>query len=143
MQKTKYNTALIFLLLFAVSACSQRSIETVRSTTDGTVSNPTTTTSKKMADGIVGNQIGLGLDQRTRGAALAAEYKALETGKTGQPIAWQGSNGVYGQVIPQQSYQVGSQNCRRYAHTIHTNGQPEQATGTACRNSNGIWTPLT
>jgi len=95
-----------------------------------------------LAGGIIGGSIGRNLDERSRNAALAAEYNALERGRAGQPVAWQGSNGTYGQVVPQQPYQVGSQNCRRYTHTIYIDGTPEQASGTACRNPDGTWQPL-
>jgi len=96
-----------------------------------------------LAGGVIGNGIGTQLDNNTRQAALAAEYNALENGQPGQPIRWQGTNGTHGQVVPQQTYQVGSQNCRRYTQTIFIDGQPQQGTGTACRNADGTWTPLT
>jgi len=95
-----------------------------------------------LAGGIIGDSIGRNLDQNSRQAALQAEYNALERGTPGQPVRWQGTNGTYGQVVPQQTYQVGSQNCRRYTHTIYIDGTPQQAAGTACRNADGTWTPL-
>ncbi len=95
-----------------------------------------------LAGGVIGGSIGRGLDTRSRDAALAAEYNALERGSAGKPVAWQGSNGTYGQVVPQQPYQVGSQNCRRYTHTIYIDGAPQEASGTACRNPDGTWQPL-
>ena len=96
-----------------------------------------------LAGGIIGERIGRRLDRQSRTAALQAEYDALESGRTGQPVEWQGSEGTYGRVVPQQTYQVGSQNCRRYTHTVYIDGAPERATGTACRNPDGTWTPLT
>lgn len=95
-----------------------------------------------VAGGIIGENIGRRLDDNSRQAALEAEYNALERGRAGQPVPWQGNNGYYGQVVPQQTYQVGSQNCRRYTHTVYIDGTPQQATGTACRNPDGTWTPL-
>ncbi len=95
-----------------------------------------------LAGGIIGDSIGRDLDRRSRDAALAAEYQALERGRPGRPVQWQGSNGVYGEVVPRETYQVGSSNCRRYTHTIYIDGVPQQATGTACRNADGTWTPL-
>lgn len=96
-----------------------------------------------LAGGIIGGNIGRRLDDADRQQALRAEYNALENGRAGQPYQWQGSQGTYGTVVPQQTYQVGSQNCRRYTHTIYIDGAPQQATGTACRNPDGTWTPLT
>lgn len=101
------------------------------------------TLANQLAGGVIGGSIGNNLDATSRNAALGAEYNALERGSVGQPVAWQGANGNFGQVIPQQPYQVGSQNCRRYTHTIHVDGAPQQASGTACRNPDGSWKPLT
>lgn len=95
-----------------------------------------------LVGGVIGGSIGRGLDQRSKDAALAAEYNALERGSVGQPVAWQGTNGTYGQVVPQQPYQVGSQDCRRYTHTIYVDGTPQEASGTACRNPDGSWQTL-
>lgn len=95
-----------------------------------------------LAGGVIGGNIGRNLDGRSRNAALQAEYDALENGRPGQPVAWQGTGSTYGQVVPQQAYQVGSQDCRRYTHTIYIDGQPSQASGTACRNADGTWRPL-
>lgn len=95
-----------------------------------------------LAGGIIGRQIGTGLDQRNQQYAVNAEYNALENGSPGKPVQWQGDNGVYGEVVPQQTYQVGSQNCRRYTHTVYIDGQPQRAQGTACRNPDGSWSLL-
>ena len=95
-----------------------------------------------LAGGIIGREIGTGLDRRNQQYAVNAEYNALENGSPGKPVQWQGDNGVYGEVVPQQTYQVGSQNCRRYTHTVYIDGQPQQARGTACRNPDGSWSLL-
>ena len=95
-----------------------------------------------LAGGVIGGNIGRRLDYSSRQHALKAEYNALENGRSGAPVRWQGTGQTYGEVVPQQPYQVGTSNCRRYTHTIYIGGQPETATGTACRNSDGTWTPL-
>ncbi len=95
-----------------------------------------------LAGGVIGGNIGRRLDYQSRQSALQAEYNALETGRSGAPVRWQGTGQTYGEVVPQQPYQVGASNCRRYTHTIYIGGQPETATGTACRNADGTWTPL-
>lgn len=142
-------------LLLVVSACSGVSNQTIGATTGavagGVVGNQfgkgkgniAATAIGALAGGVIGSQVGRELDQSSRQAALEAEYNALERGAPGQPVQWQGNNGSYGQVVPQQAYQVGSQNCRRYTHTIYVQGTPQQAAGTACRNGDGTWTPLT
>ncbi len=96
-----------------------------------------------LAGGLVGNNVGRKLDYGSRQSALSAEHNALEYGTPGAPVNWQGTGGrTYGTVVPQQTYQVGSSNCRRYTHTIYIDGRPETASGTACRNADGSWTPL-
>jgi surface antigen len=97
-----------------------------------------------MQGGLAGTSIGTGLDSGDQRAALAAEYKALEYTPGGQTISWKGEEAsTSGQVVPGQPYRVGSQDCRQYTHTILSGGASESARGTACRNANGSWTPLT
>lgn len=97
-----------------------------------------------MDGGLVGGQIGQGLSERDRRSALEAEYKALEYTQGGRPVAWKGSRSDrYGEVVAAQPYRVGSQDCRQYTHTIFIGGQSRSARGTACRNPDGSWTPLT
>jgi surface antigen len=85
----------------------------------------------------------LKLSKSDRARALEAEYKALETSPGGQKVVWDGSGGTHGEVVAAMPYQVGSQNCRQYSHSISVKGgAPLTARGAACRNPNGSWTPL-
>lgn len=77
-------------------------------------------------------------DQRR---AIEAEYRALEYGRGGESIAWEGS-GVSGKVTPAQPYQVGSQNCRQYTHAVDSAGKLQEFRGAACRNADGSWSLL-
>mgnify|MGYP001144875578 CR=1 FL=1 len=76
-----------------------------------------------------------------RRKALEAEYRALEYGQGGQAVAWKGES-QSGEVVAAQPYRVGSQDCRQYSQTVFTGGTPLVARGTACRNPDGSWTPL-
>lgn len=97
-----------------------------------------------MQGGLAGASIGKELAANDRRAALDAEYKALEYTPGGQTVSWKGADqGTSGQVVPGQPYRVGSQDCRQYTHTILAGGASESARGTACRNADGSWTPLT
>lgn len=97
-----------------------------------------------MQGGLAGISIGKNLETGDRRAALDAEYKALEYTTAGQAVSWKGEGaGISGQVVPGQPYRVGSQDCRQYTHTILAGGASESARGTACRNADGSWTPLT
>ncbi|MCA1366516.1 hypothetical protein I6F15_03735 [Bradyrhizobium sp. BRP14] len=92
--------------------------------------------------GIIARLGGIDLSKSDRQRALEAEYRALEAAPGGQPVAWEGRN-LSGSVVAAAPYQVGSQNCRQYSHTVTVKGQTTTARGTACRNSDGSWTPLT
>lgn len=97
-----------------------------------------------MNGGLIGGAIGSGLDDGDRRRGLAAEYQALEYTPSGQLVTWRNdSAGRYGEVVAAQPYRVGSQDCRQYNHTVFVDSRPQSARGTACRNSDGSWTPLT
>ena len=97
-----------------------------------------------LAGGLIGAEIGRQLDERDRQQALAAEYRALEYGNTGRPVAWRNdSSGHYGEVIPGPGYRVSDRDCRDYTHTIYIDGRPQTARGTACRQPDGSWRTVT
>jgi surface antigen len=97
-----------------------------------------------MDGGLIAGSIGQGLEASERNRALEAEYKALEHTPNGQIVTWRSdSSARYGEVVASQPYRVGSQDCRQYAHTVYASGQSKATRGTACRNPDGSWTPLT
>lgn len=95
-----------------------------------------------LSKGVLSGDFGAALEQPNRLKAVQAEYKALEHGITGAPIAWAGTNGVNGSVTPGQPYKVGSATCRTYTHLLNTVGQSKTARGTACKETNADWLPL-
>lgn len=93
--------------------------------------------------GIVGNEIGRKLDARDRQLARDAEYDAWERGEPNRPVRWRNpDNGRYGEVIPEQRYRRGPQDCRDFVHKVYIDGRPQTMRGTACRNSDGTWTQV-
>lgn len=97
-----------------------------------------------MDGGLVGGSIGTGLDDGERRSGLEAEYRALEYTPSGQKVTWKSSRSSrFGEVVAAQPYRVGSQDCRQYNHTVFAGGPAQTARGTACRNADGSWTPLT
>ncbi|MHA6685179.1 hypothetical protein [Mesorhizobium sp. A556] len=97
-----------------------------------------------MGGGLVGGKIGAGLTEREKRRGLEAEYKALEYTASGQTVTWKSdTSNRYGEVVAAQPYRVGSQDCRQYTHTVFAGGPAATARGTACRNADGSWTPLT
>lgn len=94
--------------------------------------------------GLVSRIGGVKLSSSDKARALEAEYKVLEAAPSGQTVAWEGSGDLKGEVMAAVPYQVGSQNCRQYTHSVvlKSGTQPLVARGAACRNKNGSWTPL-
>ena len=90
--------------------------------------------------GLVGRS-GVNLNDSDKQRALEAEYRALEGAAVGQPVLWTGKD-VTGKVVAAAPYQVGSQNCRQYTHTLTVDGKDTVARGAACRNEDGSWSPL-
>ncbi|MDO9414004.1 MAG: RT0821/Lpp0805 family surface protein [Pseudolabrys sp.] len=94
--------------------------------------------------GLVGNRIGASLDEEDRRRAYEAQMDALERSPSGAPVSWKNpDSGRYGTIVPGPAYQQRGQDCRSFTHSIYINGQPQTARGTACRNPDGTWTPLT
>ena len=91
--------------------------------------------------GLVSRNSATELSKADMQRALEAEYRALEAAPGGQPVVWQGS-GVSGSVVAAAPYQVGSQNCRQYSHTLTVDGRQTVTRGAACRNEDGAWAPL-
>ena len=92
---------------------------------------------------LIGNRIGNALDEEDKKRAYAAEMEALERGQSGAPVAWRNpDSGRYGSVVPGPAYSDRGRNCRAYTETIYIDGRPQTARGTACRNPDGSWTPL-
>jgi surface antigen len=96
-----------------------------------------------VAGGLLGSAIGASLDERDRRRAYAAEMQALEYGAPDAPVGWRGeSSGYYGTVVPGAYYEERGTRCRRYTHTVYIQGKPQVVRGTACRNPDGSWTPI-
>ncbi len=144
-QKTAIAAAMV--LSAALSGCSTVGLGGGRPAGTGVAGGPTSpaapeTIISAMDGGLIGGQVGAGLSEGDRRMALQAEYRALEYTAAGKAVDWQGS-GASGSVTAAQPYRVGSQDCRQYTQSVNAGGQARSARGTACRNANGSWTPLT
>ncbi len=92
---------------------------------------------------LIGNRIGAALDDEDKKRAYVAEMEALERGQSGAPVTWRNpDSGRYGTVVPGPAYANNGRNCRAYTETIYIDGRPQTARGTACRNPDGSWTPI-
>lgn len=92
---------------------------------------------------MVGSEIGRQLDEADQRALYDAQYRALEYGNPGTPVVWKNPNsGHYGEVVPGPGYKVNVSDCRDYTSTIYIGGQPQVVRGTACRQPDGTWKPI-
>jgi surface antigen len=90
--------------------------------------------------GISGNNIGRQMSTRERSIAADAEYRALEYGRSGAPMAWTyPAMNHRGSIVPGRPYRKGEQYCRTYTHSINRGGSPEIVKGVACRDDDGTW----
>ncbi len=93
--------------------------------------------------GLIGNRIGASLDEQDRRLAYEAQMRALEQGPAGAPVEWRNpQSGRYGDIVPGAVYQRQGMRCRPYTQVIYIDGQPQTERGTACRNPDGTWSPL-
>lgn len=124
----------------ALSSCMTSKVSAPRGLFSGGRASASTPYISALQGGII-SRSGVELSDSDRQRALEAEYGALEAAPGGQPVTWSG-RGVSGKVVAAAPYQVGSQNCRQYTHTVTANGKETVARGAACRNNDGSWSPL-
>lgn len=136
--------SMMFAVALALSACGTTGKGTDLASLGGgsTAQKPETSLLAPLGNGLLGNSANQ-LNAADRKKALEAEYRALEYSPAGKAVSWSGSGSNSGDVTAAQPYQVGSQNCRQYSHSFTVGGAQQTSRGTACRNPDGSWTPLT
>ncbi|OIS93861.1 hypothetical protein [Brucella cytisi] len=136
--------SMMFAVALALSACGTTGKGTDLASLGGgsTAQKPETSLLTPLGNGLLGNSANQ-LNAADRKKALEAEYRALEYSPAGKAVSWSGSGSNSGDVTAAQPYQVGSQNCRQYSHSFTVGGAQQTSRGTACRNPDGSWTPLT
>lgn len=95
----------------------------------------------EVRDSRLGTQIGTSLSPDDLQAAKAAEYRALEYGRSDEEVRWQQGDGsdLRGTIELGRSYQVNRLDCRDYTNTLFIGGRPQVARGVACREPEGTW----
>lgn len=90
---------------------------------------------------LLGGEVGRSLDRSDQLYAERASHRALESGRSGQPVEWRNpDSGHAGWTTPQPAYQTETgQYCREFTQTVLIGGRQEQAYGTACRQPDGTW----
>ncbi len=79
------------------------------------------------------------LSEKERSEAAAAQFNALQFGRTGAPRAWSGDRGASGQVVVGPPVNVNSLYCRDFTHSVNAGGQAYTKKGMACRELDGRW----
>ena len=121
-----------------LAACANDNWGVGRATPDANPDNRPAGTSF-LLDGAVG----AALTDRDRQRAYAAEMQALQHGEPGVPVGWRNrDSGHRGTVVPGPPYQENGQTCREFSHTVYVDANPQTARGTACRNADGSWSPV-
>jgi surface antigen len=93
---------------------------------------------------LIDGPIGKALTDADRSAVADAEYRALEFGRTGTPVAWRNKkSGHSGEVVPGPGYKVNVFDCRDVTHTVVIDDESQSAHGTSCRRPEGSWKPVT
>lgn len=90
---------------------------------------------------LAGGYLGQQLDKADQERAARSCQQALESGRSGQVVAWANpDSGNSGTFVPQVAYQAPSGlYCREFQQTIIVGGKAQNAYGTACRQPDGNW----
>jgi surface antigen len=97
-----------------------------------------------LAGGFLGNRIGESLDCQDQQYHYDTTQNALETRKTGQSSTWTNPDtGHSGEITPTRTYNTADGTpCRDFTQTIYVDGKYEEINGTACRQPDGTWKPV-
>ncbi len=79
------------------------------------------------------------LNQSEKLKVKEVEQNALNFGKPSQVFDWTVSQKISGTVIAFQLFRVGTQQCRKFRHTVTDSKINEISEATACLRSNGKW----
>lgn len=96
-----------------------------------------------VAGGYLGNKLGKSMDCQDQQYHSDTTQNALETQKVGQTSTWTNPDtGHSGDVTPTRTYTSEGQPCRDFTQIIHIDGEDEEINGTACRQDDGSWKPI-
>ena len=97
-----------------------------------------------VAGGFLGNKIGKSLDCQDQQQHYETTQNALETKPVGQSATWVNPDtGHSGEITPTRTYTAADgAPCRDFTQTIYVDGKYEEVNGTACRQPDGTWKPV-
>ena len=148
----KQLISLCSLSVLALTACTQdsatnRTIGTVSGAVAGGVigsqfgggsGKKAATIAGTLIGALAGSQIADRLSHNDRAYSNDALVKGLNSGR---PQNWRNpETGNYGNFYPETLVRSNTgRYCRPYSQTIYVNGQPQSATGRACRKPDNTW----
>ena len=93
---------------------------------------------------LIGNRIGAALDDEDKRRAYAArDGRARTRRRPARRCRWRNPDAAATARWCRALLTCRTgRNCRSYTQTIYIDGRPQTARGTACRNPDGTWTPL-
>ena len=97
-----------------------------------------------VAGGFLGNQVGKSMDCQDQQYHYDTTQNALETKKVGTASTWKNPDtGHSGEITPTRTYSTAEgQPCRDFKQIIYIDGEEEEINGTACRQDDGSWKPI-
>jgi len=97
-----------------------------------------------VAGGFLGNKIGKSMSCQDQQYHQETTQNALETRPTGSTSTWTNPDtGHSGKVTPTKTYTANDgAPCREFTQTIYVDGEYEEIQGTACRQNDGSWKPV-
>jgi len=97
-----------------------------------------------VAGGFLGNKMGQSMDCQDQQSHYDTTQNALETKPVGQSATWTNPDtGHSGEITPTRTYTASDGTpCREFTQTIYVDGEYEQIQGTACRQPDGSWKPV-
>ena len=97
-----------------------------------------------VAGGFLGNKVGAALDCKDQQYHYDTTQSALESQKTGQASTWSNPDtGHSGTITPTKTYTSSDgMPCRDFNQTIYVDGKYEEVKGSACRQPDGTWKPV-
>jgi surface antigen len=91
--------------------------------------------------GYIGYQLELNLNKIDRQRMQETTQMSLENTQAGVTNVWNNpDSGHFGTVTPTRTFRgIGGEICRDFSQTVEIDGERYQATGTACRERDGLW----
>jgi len=94
-----------------------------------------------LGGGYLGYQLELNLNKIDRQRMQETTQMSLENTQVGVTNVWDNPDtGHFGTVTPTRTFRgIGGEICRDFSQTVEIDGERYQATGTACREKDGLW----